>query len=246
MQNNRNPKPLRELDVQVPEVPSVIFAADQVPGGMVRQSQSICPRLDLSQTKLDRGLFHLVQTEFRFSRVVQGHQQKRFHSEAVIAQRPRPHGFADDRDFVPEFAAQYLDGLNNTLDIGVIQKVRGNVDVLRLFPDRLAHLHRRPIVLLLPLNLAAQRRRFLDDAEHRHDGVKTELSVAGRGETSHQFGLPISIRERCVHEIHQLNRGNRSGIAGRRAVYTFAPQRSQHALAACHRSDHVCLPFYFC
>ena len=102
--------------------------------------------------------------------------------------------------------------------------------------DRLAHLDRRPVVLLLPLDLAAERRGLLDDREDRHDRVEAELGVARRRQARHQLGLAVGVRERRVDQVHQLDRRDRGRVDHRGAVDRLPAQRGEHALAAGHRS----------
>ena len=199
MEDERHRQALHELDVQVLEIALVVIRAHQVSGGVIGDRQCIGTGLDLGHAEQDGRLLHAIERELGLARIVKGHEQEGLHSEAVIAQRPRPHGLADDRDLVAELAPQDADRLDHAVHVRVHEEVVGDADVVHVLPDRLAHAHRRPIVLLLPLHIAAERRRFLDDREDRHDAVEAELGIAGCGEARHQLRIAVGEREVGVH-----------------------------------------------
>ena len=114
---------------------------------------------------------------------------------------------------------------------GCVQQVVRDLDVVGRLVDRLAHPDGRPVVLLLPLHLAAERRRLLDDREDRHDRVEAELRVAGRRQSRHQLRVAVGVRERGVDEVHQLDRGHRRRVDDRGAVDRLAPECGEDALA---------------
>ncbi len=107
-----------------------------------------------------------------------------------------------------------LDGFDNTSGIGVGQEVRWYLDVVHILIDRFTHLDRRPIVLLFPLNLAAQRRGLLDDREHRHDAVKPQLCIAG------------GLARRAINSGTRLASGN--GASTRSASFKVATEVGLH------------------
>ena len=147
----------------------------------------------------------------------------------------------------PNSGAQELDGVDHAAAVRMVEQVVGDPDVVRALVDRLLHLDRRPVVLLLPLDLAAERRGLLDDREDGHDRVEAEDRVPGRGQARHQLGLAVGVGERRVDEVHELDGGHRGGVDQRRPVDGLAAQRGQHALAARHRRHlrglaHSCAP----
>ena len=150
----------------------------------------------------------------------------------MVAQRPRPHGLADDRDLVAVLLLEDADGIQHAPRIGVGQEIIGDADVVGVRPDGLAHAHRGPVVLLLPLDFAPERRGFLNDREHRHDRIEAELGVAGGRKPGHQFGIAVGLGKMRVDQIHQLDGGDRGRVTDRGAVHRLAPECPQDTLAA--------------
>ena len=168
------------------------------------------------------------------SGVVDAHQQEAFDAEHVVGQRPRPHGLADDGHLVAEFLLEQAQRAGDGDVVAVVQKAGRRANVVQALPHRLAHAHGGPVVLLLPLHLAAQRRRLLDDGEIRHDGVETQFGVAGGRQAGRQFRVAAGLGKRRVHHVHQLHRRHVGGIGYRRAVDGLAGQGVQHPFAGRH------------
>ena len=225
--------------MQVPQEPPVVLAAHQVARGVVRQGQGVRPGFDLRDAELHRGLLHTVEGEVGLPGVIQGHEQEGLHAEAVVTQRPRPHGLADDGHFVAVFLLEQADGVEDAFRVLVREEIGRDVDVVHVFPDRLAHLDRGPVVLLLPLDLAAQRGGFLNNGKDRHDAVETQLGVPGGREPGHQFRVPVGVRKGGVDQVHQLHRGDGRRIAYGRAVHGLPPEGGQHPIPALHFPGEV-------
>src|SRR5262245_3591383 len=164
----------------------------------------------------------------------------------MIAQGPRAHGLSDDRNLITELLAQDLDGFHHAPRVWVSQEVRRYLDVTDISIDWLAHLNGGPVVLLFPLNLAAQRRRLLNNREHWHDAVKTQLRVARRRQTRHQLWNAVGIWKWRVHQVHQFHGRDGGWITDRCAVDWFPAQGSQHSLTTGHWTRilrfHTCNP----
>src|SRR5262245_4068239 len=164
----------------------------------------------------------------------------------MIAQGPRAHGLSDDRNLITELLAQDLDGFHHAPRVWVSQEVRRYLDVTDISIDWLAHLNGGPVVLLFPLNLATQRRRLLNNREHRHDAVKTQLRVARRCQTRHQLWDAVGIWKWRVHQVHQFHGRYGGWITDGCAVDWFSAQGSQHSLTTGHWTRtlrfHICSP----
>ena len=74
MQYEWNLQFLGELNVHVPQVTFVVFAADQIAGCMVRKGQGIGASIDLGLAKQDGRLLEFVQTAACLVWIIQGHQ----------------------------------------------------------------------------------------------------------------------------------------------------------------------------
>jgi hypothetical protein len=120
--------------------------------------------------------------------------------------------------FVAVVFAQDLDRVRYALGIGVRAEIGRHFDIVGRFPDRLAHLDRRPVVLLFPLDFAAERRRFLDNGKDRHNGVEAQLRIAGGGQARHQFGLAVGVGEGRIDQVHEFDGGDGCRVAQRRAI----------------------------
>ena len=195
-----------------------------------------------ADAEVDGRLLEPVQDQLGLVRVVQGQQQEALHAEAVVGQRPRPHGLADHGHLVAVVRLEPADRVEHAGGVLVGEEVARDDDIVRRLPNRLAHLHGRPVVLLLPLDLAAERGGVLDDREHGHDGVEAQLGMAGGRQAGHQLAVAVGIRERRIHQVHQLHGRHRGRVAHRRAVHRLAAKRRQHPLPACHRLP----PFIAC
>ena len=157
----------------------VIIAAHKIPRGVVGKRNRIGTGFQLCPPKVDRSFFHFLQALHRLAWIIIRHQQKLFDTKAVVAQRPRTHRFADHADFVSKLFFQNADRVKHAFRIGVCEKVVRNLDILRFRPDRFVHFDGRPVVFFLPLHLATQGRRLLNDRKDGHDRIEAKLCVTG-------------------------------------------------------------------
>ena len=99
-----------------------------------------------------------------------------------------------------------------------------------------------PVVFVLPLHFAAQRRGLLDDAEIRHDRVEAKLGISGSGQTSCQFRVLAGLREGRIDQVHQFYGCHVGRIRHRRPVHWLTVQRRHRALPGRHRlnKSHSC------
>ena len=67
-----------------------------------------------------------------FCLVIERQEQELLDPHRVVAERPRPHGLADDRDFVSELTAEDLDRLDQALRVAMLEHGLDRVlDVVR-------------------------------------------------------------------------------------------------------------------
>ena len=225
---------LDHLLVDVQQEALVILAADQVAGGVIGKGQRVGAGLDLRLTEQHRYFFQFVQAEHGRIGVVDAHQQEPLDPEHVVGQRPRPHRLADNRHLVAEFLLEQAKRSRDGDVVAMVQKPGRHADVVEALPDRLAHPHGGPVVLFLPLHLATEGRRLLDDGEIRHDGVEAQLGVAGGRQAGRQFRVAAGLGKGGVHHVHQFHRRHVGGIGHRRAVDGPAGQGVQHPFAGRH------------
>ena len=141
----------------------VVFSTDEIASSVVRKGECVGACLDLCDPELYSRFFHPIECKFRLTGIVKRQQKKRLNTEAVVTERPRSHCLSDDSDFVSIFFFQDFNRFKDTLGIWMCQEIVRNCDVINILPDGFTHLNSGPVVLLLPLDFAPQRTRFLDD-----------------------------------------------------------------------------------
>ena len=113
-----------------------------------------------------------------------------------IAQRPRTERLAHNGHLILVFVVQDGKGLQDTLGGRMLQEIGRNAEIVGAAPGvgyRTGH-H----VWSSPVDLTAQRRRLLDDAEDGHDTIVAQDVVAADEPLSSDSGEPLGRTRRSL------------------------------------------------